>query len=89
MWESFGNKDFIHQEKFPEYNEKYIEDENVVTAVQINGKTRGTIEVNKGTDEDDVIRIILESDKFDRYKDKISDAKKTIFVKDKIINFIT
>ncbi len=89
LWESFGNKDFIHQEKFPEYNEKYIEDENVVTAVQINGKTRGTIEVNKGTDEDDVIRIILESDKFDRYKDKISDAKKTIFVKDKIINFIT
>ena len=57
-------------------------------AIQINGKTREIIEVKKDLDEKNVID---ESKKIKKIKEQLSkkEIKKTIFVKNKIINYIT
>ena len=67
-----------------------IDKENILNkisiAVQINGKTRDIISVKKDLDEKDVDQFILKIQKLKNiFCLKIS---KTIFVKNKIINYI-
>ncbi len=66
--------------------ENYIAEE-IKLAVQVNGKTRDIINVEKNMNEKDVYQIVSNSPKAKKY---INDKKivKTIFVKNKIINFL-
>ena len=61
--------------------------EEIKLAVQVNGKTRDVINVEKNMNEKDVYQIVSNSPKAKKY---INDKKivKTIFVKNKIINFL-
>jgi leucyl-tRNA synthetase len=56
-------------------------------AIQVNGKTRDILIVEKGINEKDITNIVMNSSKAKKYIEnkKIS---KTIFVKNKIINYI-
>ena len=56
-------------------------------AVQVNGKTRDIILLTKDTEEKEINSIVLDKSKASKY---IKDKKilKTIFVKNKIINYI-
>ena len=56
-------------------------------AVQVNGKTRDIIVVNKDTGEGEILELILKKSKAKKYIEK-QKIVKTIFVKNKIINFI-
>ena len=56
-------------------------------AIQINGKTRDIIKVKKDLSEDEIKKIILKNSKAKKYIEK-KNIKKTIFVKNKIINYI-
>ena len=56
-------------------------------AVQINGKTRDILSIQKDLNENEIYRNILENSSARKYiKDK--KIKKTIFVKNKVINYI-
>ena len=73
--------------KWPEINEKIIENPKCNLVIQINGKKRSIIEINKGLDEQSVI----EKSKEDKSVEKYLLGKKihkTIYIKDKILNFI-
>ena len=66
--------------------EKNIQEE-IKLPVQINGKTRDIITINKDLSEKDILKFILDNSKAKKY---VKDVKitKTIFVKNKIINYI-
>ena len=57
-------------------------------AVQINGKTRDILNVQKGIAEKEISQIILEKSKANKYL-KGNKIIKIIFIKDKIINYLT
>ena len=61
--------------------------ENINLAVQINGKTRDIIKINRDLKEEDVNQLIIKNSKANKYivNNKVS---KIIFVKNKIINYI-
>jgi leucyl-tRNA synthetase len=61
--------------------------ENIKLAVQINGKTRDIISVKKDLTEKEIDKIILDKSKSNKYI-KNKKITKTIFVKNKIINYI-
>jgi leucyl-tRNA synthetase len=65
-----------------------ITEEKIKIAIQINGKTREIMEVKKDSDEKNVIN---ECKKIKKINDQLSKTKiqKTIFVKNKIINYLT
>ena len=72
--------------EWPKYDDKrFLEKVNV--AIQINGKTRDILEFNKGASEEEVNKIILKSSKAKKYLEN-KKIKKTIFVKNKILNYI-
>ena len=61
--------------------------ENIKLAVQINGRTRDIISVEKNLTETEVNKIILNTSKANKYVENKTIIK-TIFVKNKIINYI-
>ena len=74
--------------QWPEYDEKLIIDKMITIAVQFKGKTRGTIDVAPGTNEEDAMQIVEDTSFGKKY---LSDTSiiKIIYIPNKIINIIT
>jgi leucyl-tRNA synthetase len=87
MWEKIGNKPSVLKEEWPKYSEEKTKEEQVSVVIQVNGKVRDTVKVNQGATEEEVKPVSLESEKVKKWVKK-EDIKKTIFVKDKLINFV-
>jgi len=86
LWERLEHKSSIHLERWPKYDPANIIEKVVEIPVQINGKLRGTIKVERGSKREDVERIAISDEKIARY---ISESpKKVIFVQDRLINFV-
>ena len=77
-----GNKN-----KWPTYDEKFIEDESINVVIQINGKKRGLLNLKKDTDEKELLSLIKKDETINKFIEG-REIKKQIFVKNKIINFI-
>ncbi len=87
LWQKLGHRDSIFKENWPEYDPKLIEEESFVLVVQINGKVRDQIKAKRGISESQAKELALKSEKIQKWlQDK--EIKKTIFVKDKLINFV-
>ena len=65
----------------------YLKDSTIVLPVQINGKTRGTIQVEEKCSEEDVFQLASQDEKLSKYLNGKS-IKKRIFVPGKILNVI-
>ena len=74
--------------KWPKINKEILIENKINFVVQINGKTRGILNINKGFNEKQLLNMIKEDDKMNNHiKDKT--VKNTIFIADKLINIIT
>ncbi len=73
--------------KWPEVEKQYLESEENEIVIQVNGKKRNVISLKKGTNENLVIENIKEMKLIEKYI-KNKEIFKTIYIKDKIINFI-
>ena len=73
--------------KWPKINEKAIDTAMINMVIQVNGKTRDVINIKKNSTETEINKLIKNFPKANKY---LSDKKvmKTIFVKNKIINYI-
>ena len=72
---------------WPKVDTKLMQQEKIKIAIQINGKTRDVIEIDKGISQISVEKLCKNNNKV---KNKIlsKPVHKVIFVKDRIINFI-
>ncbi len=86
MWQMLGGEFSVHIQKWP-VAEKIIENE-VTMAVQVNGRTRGTLQVEskKSKGESEVKELALADPKIGKYV--VGKRYKVIFVPGKIINFV-
>ena len=77
-------KDF---NKWPIIDQKSIKNTEIKMVVQINGKTRDVLSIKRNLDEIEVTKLVKKTAKANKY---IVNKKilRTIFVKDKIINYI-
>ena len=72
---------------WPSYDEKMLIEENVNIVLQINGKKRNLINVNRDINEEDLLNII-KNDKNIQKQFDIEKQKRIIYIKNKIINII-
>ena len=61
--------------------------DSITIAVQINGKTRGTVEVDAKTNEEDIFKLVIDNDKFSKYLINMNILKK-IYVQNRLVNFV-
>jgi leucyl-tRNA synthetase len=87
LWSELGHEASIFQERWPEYDEKLIQDEEVEMAIQINGKVRGKIVVSADISEEDAKKKALQDEKIKRILDE-KGVKKVVFVKGRLVNFV-
>ncbi len=72
---------------WPDINQKYLIEENVNIVVQINGKKRGVMSVEKDISEENLVKDLVKSKTFDKFL-KGNKIKKQFFVKNRLINFL-
>jgi leucyl-tRNA synthetase len=80
----------IKQEKeiiWPSYDESLILEEVIPFVIQINGRKRGLIEINRDVSEEEIMNIILKNPGIKKYLEN-QNIKKKILVKNKLINII-
>jgi len=86
-WKDEELQNSIFYSKWPEYDEKMIVDDVIKIAVQVLGKLRGTIEIPKDLEKDEVLKLARENknvSKWIEWKNLI----KEIYVPWKIVNFV-
>ena len=81
-------KDFYPKIEWPKIEKSLLVDNKVTIVIQVNGKKRGLISAKKDIAEEEAIK---EAKKVANIEKNLKDKKivKNIFVKNKIINFIT
>lgn len=87
MWHSLGETSLLSISKWPEFDEAKTVDDTVTIAVQICGKTRATINVPNGADEDTVKAAALSDARVKQFTDGKTIIK-LIYVKNKIFNIV-
>ena len=83
-WELLGHDTSVFDAPWPEYDEKYLAEDEIEIPVQVNGKTKAVISVAKDVSKDAAIAAGK-----DALGDRLSgNIVKEIFVPGKIINFV-
>ena len=72
---------------WPEINEKYLVEETCEIVIQINGKKRSVILIQKNIGEKEIINQIKDKQLIDKYLNS-GELIKTIYVKNRLINYI-
>lgn len=87
MWTLLGHEGTIAYEAWPTYDESMLEQATVEMAVQVNGKLRAKITVNKDEDDEVVKEAALSQDNVKTHTDGKTIVK-VIVVKNKIVNVV-
>lgn len=80
----------IHTSSWPKFDPSAIKEEEVVIAVQVNGKLRGTLSIpsDKKITEEEIIDLAKKQESIKRHLNGKT-IQKTIYIPGKIINFVT
>ena len=84
LWQIIGGEGYVYQQTWPKYDESKTVEDTVEIAVQINGKTKGTLSIGRNDAKDDVIAKAKES-----IADKLTgNIVKEIYVPGRIVNIV-
>ncbi|OGV55946.1 MAG: leucine--tRNA ligase [Lentisphaerae bacterium GWF2_44_16] len=87
LWEIIGHKDSIAYEKWPEYNEEYIREDEIEILVQVLGKPKARIMMPAGASEELMRNMALENDAV-KAAVQGKPLKKLICVPGRLINIV-
>lgn len=87
LWQILGHNNTIAYEKWPTYDEDKTIDNNIEVAIQINGKVRDTVKVNKDISKEELEKEALASEIIKKW---ISDKEiiKIITIPGRIVNIV-
>ena len=87
LWEKISNKPYLVQQTWPKYEEKYLIEDVIEIPVQVNGKVRDVIKIQKDLPEAEVLALAKASSTVQKW---LSEGKliKEIFVPGKMVNFV-
>jgi leucyl-tRNA synthetase len=86
LWERFGHKRSIFDSGWPSVDPELAADELVTMAVQVNGKTRGTIQVAPDVDQDRAMAAAMADTGIARFV--TTDPSRVIFVPGRLLNIV-
>ena len=87
LWERLGGKGLIAQQPWPTVDETLLSNDTITMPIQVNGKRRGQIEVQKDLDPNEIENLALATEAVQRALDSAS-PKKVIVVPGRIVNVV-
>ncbi|MEK7651120.1 MAG: leucine--tRNA ligase [Patescibacteria group bacterium] len=87
LWSELGKKTSIHKSSWPIANSKFLKEEDFDLVIQVNGKLRATIKMPRGASQRDAEKAAFGNE---NVNNSIAGQKpkKTIFVPNRLINFV-
>jgi leucyl-tRNA synthetase len=86
LWEIMGGTTSVFDAGWPAYDPALVTEDRVTMAVQVNGKTRGTISVAKTATQDDAMAAVMADPALAKFI--TGTPKRIIFVPGRLINII-
>jgi leucyl-tRNA synthetase len=87
LWERLGGKGLIAQQAWPTVDETLLSDDTITMPIQINGKRRGQIEVQKDLKPSEIEELALAAEAVQRALNGAT-PKKVIVVPGRIVNVV-
>jgi leucyl-tRNA synthetase len=87
LWRDLGHEDTVHIDHWPELDEKYLINETVKLAVQVNGKVRAEIEVPVDASKQDIENTALAQENVQAHLDG-KQPKKIIYVTGRLVSIV-
>jgi leucyl-tRNA synthetase len=87
LWHQLGHSLSVNHDSWPAYDEKYLVEDTISIAVQVNGKLRGDFQAAPDVSEADAIASAQALDKVKAHTDG-HEIIKTIYVPGKIVNLV-
>jgi leucyl-tRNA synthetase len=87
IWNIMGNKNSIHLQSNPSYNEELLEKSTYILIIQVNGKLRDQVELEKNTSKEEIKKFLNNSEKIKKH---IAGKKivKEIYIENKLMNLV-
>ena len=85
--ECLQNLKTTNSNQWPKVDKKTIVNLKTKLVIQINGKTRDVLEIDKDLDEDKVMNIVTKNDKIEKFL-KQKSVLKRIYIKNRLINLV-
>lgn len=86
IWAQLGNKESLTYAQWPTYDEALVKDDTITMAVQVNGKTRTTIDVPADISKEDFMELAKADEKVSKFL--TGEIIKEIYVPGKICNIV-
>jgi leucyl-tRNA synthetase len=84
LWSVLGEKTSVFDSAWPSYDAALVVEDSVTMAVQVNGKTRGTISVAKTATQEDAMAALMQDANIAKFV--TGTPKKVIFVPGRLVN---
>ena len=87
VWEKLGHKSTLAYVSWPKFDSSLVTEDTVTLSIQVNGKLRGTLVVDKSAAKTDIIALAKKCEGVEKHlEDK--EIVKEIFVPGKIVSFV-
>lgn len=87
LWEAMGEEGFLFNAPWPEYDEKLTVADEITMAIQVNGKVRGSISVERTASKEDIEKMALAVENVQKHTEGKT-VVKVIVVPGKIVNIV-
>jgi len=87
LWRELGHDGSVHDERWPEWDEAYVETEEVEVAVQVNGRLRDRMVVPKGAGEEELREKALACARVGPFVEG-KEVVKVVVVPDRLVNIV-
>ena len=87
LWEKIGGQYSIFNTAWPTYDEKKTEKTTIPIVIQVNGKVRSNIEVDKDSQDETVLELAIQDEKINKHIARKTIIKK-IVVKNRLVNLV-
>lgn len=87
IWSRIGEKGWVCLEPWPDFDPLLIQDEKITLAVQVNGKTRGTLSISAKAEEQTALESAKKIEKVSKILNQ-STIKKVIYKPGRILNIV-
>jgi len=87
IWEKNNLGGYLHEQKWPEFDASKLEEAEVEVPIQVNGKLRGVVKVDKDAGQDEIMEIAKVTKGIAEHLEG-KNIVKVIFVKGKIFNVV-
>jgi leucyl-tRNA synthetase len=87
LWSRMGHKDSIFKQSWPVADQDFIKEDMVELVIQVNGKLRDKISVPAGIDQEKAVELAKAAKIVQQWIDG-KPIKNTVYIKDRLINFV-